>query len=353
MHDYPAIKVAFLEELCKSSQGTTSTLPYLVHHFPSQPIHINTNTNSLILIIGGSNYLKARYQTNTHTITEREGGETPPFPTADALFSFIRTHMDNHTEHCIIGFAYPLAPVLHDNTTIDGILIAGAKGNAFQGLVGKPVGLALKRYMQKHQRNITFSILNDSMCALLGASVKTHRSSTMCFIAGTGTNSAFFKSTYVAVNVQSGEFTRMPLSPTGSIIDQRSLSPGTYFFEKEMGGKYLHQHYNLLIQKQSSPIPPIPSTKALDAIAHDEKNPGCHIARRLWHRSASLTATQIAGIVEYKQQDMRCLMVGSLWEAYKYKETVAHMIKELTSYTVELFTKEHSEIHGCVNLLDC
>lgn len=274
-------------------------------------------------------------------IHEKRQGQQPLFRKQDVFFSFIAKQIKKEIPYLAINFAYPLTPVLTNNFS-DGVLLSGTKENQFQGLVGKIIGKELSRFLQKEiQTDFIVSVANDTICLLLSSANIYPRKSTACCIVGTGVNNAFFKDDTTVVNLESANFSHFPQSEAGKYIDQMSQKRGSALFEKEISGAYLYQHYNFF-----NPTSPLHTTEQLSLLAKST-TPNGELARSCLHTSAQLAATSIAGILNYKKQNLTFLMDGSLfWRGYEYKETVMRTVSSLTAYKATFVNNKDSAILG-------
>jgi len=95
------------------------------------------------------------------------------------------------------------------------------------------------------------------------------------------------------------------------------------------------------------------STRELDVLVTDEDAEVATLAREILDHSASLAASQIAGILEFSKRDLVFIMQGSLyWKGSKYKETVEKLVAELTpNYHATYEQVPHSDLFGAAKLV--
>ncbi|MBU1323575.1 hypothetical protein KKE75_05975, partial [Patescibacteria group bacterium] len=142
---------------------------------------------------------------------------------------------------------------------------------------------------------------------------------------------------------------KFPQSPAGLQVDSQSIKKGGALFEKEVAGAYLFQHYNLRRKKEFGIIE---STHQMDKAARGEISGDKLLARDLFKQSAELISCQIAGMANFKKQDMVFVMEGSLfWVGYNYWKTVEETVKSLTKYKVRFKEIKDCGIVGAAQLV--
>jgi len=285
------IRDSFIDELSRSNQGKKTSLSFLKNPLPQKPL-IKEGEMFQVIIIGGS-LIKSALIKDNKTISFIED-KIPQLSTKEIFLSFVEKYLDKKVNYIVINFAFPLQPLLKDNL-LDGKLSSVTKEHKLAGLINRFIGVELEKYIyQKQKRKIKATVANDTICLLLSGLSKTHWQNIIAGVVGTGTNFAFFLDRNTAINLESGNFNKFPQTATGKIIDKNSLNPGKQLFEKEVSGAYLYQHYNHLAL-------PLNSTSELNQLA--EK--GDFLAQRLFERSASLIACQIAGIYAYQESNFK------------------------------------------------
>lgn len=348
------IKQNFFSELYHASRGEESSLSWLVNIVPKNPI-VENGEEFQVLVIGGSVCRRARVVGNNGklSIINEESNSLPVFDTSETFFKFVEKELYDDIRVLAINFAFGLAPVFEQGK-LDGILVKTAKEHKFSGLMGKKVGLELEKYLLNSiNRNIKITLANDTICLLLSGLTDYKPEELASAIVGTGVNTAFFPNKNSAVNLESGEFNKFPMSEIGSEINRETIFPGKYLFEKGVSGRYLYKHFNKYIEINKIPFEKISSTNALDDIAVRNIPKVSEFAAGLLERSAQLVACQIAGIVEFKARDMVFIMDGSLfWKGYKYKETVEATVKKLVpDYEIKFEFVKNSTIYGAARLV--
>ncbi len=348
-----SIKDSFVRELASASRSQKTSLPFIVHQLPKTPL-VKEGDVFQVIKVGGSILQKSNVMSVGGTVVVKtfEEERLPIFTTKDVFLSVIEKHISPKTTVLAVNFAYPLKPVFAKGT-LDGELVMGTKEHAFQGLVGQRVGETIERYIRsKFDRTVRVSVANDTIClALSGLTV--HKPAEVCGgIVGTGMNFAVFLDDTHVVNLEAANFDKFPQSQEGKQIDAQSLTRGRSLFEKEVSGAYLHHHLNILLTKNQIRHPAVGSTHEMDRLARGNIHKVSSLARRLFERSASLIACQIAGIAEFKKRDMVFVMEGSLfWVGWNYRATVDKTVKLLTPYHVTFEEIKDCGIIGAAKLV--
>lgn len=348
------IQKNFIKELQDASNGKKTSLPFLIHQLPSTPL-VKKGEKFQVIGIGGSIYDSALVakEGDSITILQHEHGHVPKFETAEIFLSFVEKIVRDDISVIALNFAFPMQPIFADGK-LDGILLAGSKEHTFNGIIGKSVGEALERHLQKTKKKMyAIALANDIVCLLLSGLSQYPKHSLASGIVGTGINFAFFLDENHAVNLESANFARFPQSKEGKEIDKASVSPCDALFEKETSGAYLYQHFNLLVQKKGINYPKILSTKELNNIVLQNIPTVSALAQELFDYSASLAAAQIAGITEFKNTDLTFIMQGAVFHnAHNYKKTVEKILRELVPQRrISLTSIDQSAILGAAKLV--
>lgn len=346
-----SISANFLKELIMASKGKSFSLSFLKNPLPQQPLVFGKEIFQII-VIGGS-VLKSvliKFQQGKFTILFQKKETSPPLKTKKTLLCLIEKHLHPSVNLLSLNFAFPLKPKVRNNL-LDGQLIRTTKEYQLKGLVNNLVAEELEKYIfQQQERRVRIVVANDTICLLLAGLSQTSWSNLLAGIVGSGTNFAFFVNEKMAVNLESGNFNHFPQTKTGKIIDQLSTNPGKQLFEKEVAGAYLFRHYNLL--KKFSLIN---STFELNQLAKK----GDLLARKLFDHSASLIASQIAGIYFFKKTGkenlkLKIIMEGSVfWEGWRYKDKVLKYLNLLgiKKKKIEFIKIENSDVVGALELI--
>jgi len=347
------IRDNFVEEIRESLKGKKTSLAFIKNPLP-QPKKIGLGDIIQVVSIGGTIGETAAVDRSQGTVilSHMKKVSLPRFNDKKTFFTFFEKQLDRKTNTVGLNFAYALKPFVREGH-LDGILVETSKEHKLSNLIGRALGEELEKYIyQKHKRIIKVTCANDTICLLLSCLEQDNYLSLACGIVGTGTNFAFFLDKTIMVNLESGNFAKFPQTETGKIIDNKSQSPRSFLFEKEVSGAYLFQHFNLLIDKISRPIS---STLELSNLAKKKEGSKSLIAEKLLERSASLIACQIAGIYYFKKQPrLTFVMEGSLfWKGWKYKQMVQKYLQKLSisESAINFLKIKNSSLLGAVRLL--
>lgn len=338
----------FTNELISSAKGEKTSLAFIKNTIPSSPI-VQDGEMFQVMVIGGTNFINAflAKKDGNITINKIEEDKLPLLETKEIFFSFIEGYLDPKTTVLALNFAYPLLPVF-EMGRLDGTILYTSKEHQFTGLIGKKICATFQEYIaEKRNQKITVSAANDTIC-LLSSGLTQHTAQGLAAgIIGSGINFAIFLDDTTLINLEAGAFNKFPRSKAGIAIDNASTQKGINIFEKEIGGKFLGQYYNLLAEENGLSLK-ITSAEELDTRARSDDK----IAQQVLEHSAQLVASVVAGIMEFKQSDMTFVMQGSVfWKGYQYKEIVAKTVKQLTSYSVDFIRVEHADILGAAKLV--
>lgn len=330
----------FCQELINSNKGLKSSL--LFAQTPLPKVSLVSMKNSLqVLMIGGSHLesATAKLVSGQIELSNFYQRDLPKLTNSEIFFKIIEETVKPETEILSVNFAFPIQPI-SSNNKLDGVLINGPKGHDFKGLIGKQVGLEIENYLQKIRgQKIQVTLANDTLA--LGLATKEFSSfnwkNCAVGIVGTGTNFGIFKDETCFVNLESGSFNLLDRTESGKLIDLESSNRGKQLFEKEVGGNYLVQHFNIDAKLNGLNLE-IENSKQLSDVAKNPSHPGQYIASEIFARSSQLVASQIYGIWQYKQilkeleldSKLNILMEGSLyWKGFEYYNTVDFYLEQL------------------------
>ncbi len=303
-----------------------------------------------VIAIGGSHMKNALMQKKGDSINllKKTKVKVPTFNDETTFLTFVEKHLNIESSHLVINLAQMLEPVIRGNI-FDGRLVGSSKEHEFAGLIGKVVGEEVEKYIaQKLQRKIHVSVINDVTCLVLSGLQMSDWNIIVGGIVGTGVNFGYFLDRYTIINTESGAFRALRQTETGRALDKQSNKPGEFIFEKEVSGRYLFQHFNILLKDYQCS-----STEKLSHIARsDDKN--AQIAQKLFERSASLIATHMTAIFMYKsQKNLVFAMEGSLfWEGWNYENMVIDYIQKLgvSAGSIKMVNIEDNSLFGAAQL---
>lgn len=353
LNELQKITDSFVQEITLAANGQPSSLPYIVHTTPTQPL-IEEGQDFQVIVVGGSVYQNAicAFNNGKVDIKSVSQGNKPVFETKEEFLTFIDEHLNANTSVMALNFAYPMQPVFKNNV-LDGILMRGTKENSFEGLVGEAVGETIQNHVKATKnRDIIVSVANDAICTLLSGLTMYQAEEVAHGIVGTGVNFAYFVEPGKPVNLEAANFDKFPQSEIAKLVDSKSTNPGSALFEKEISGAYLYQHFNAYAETHGL-SDHIDSTKDLDIFAKTCNGSGlCEFTQELLDRAAAYVAVMAAAISKAKQRDMKMIMAGSLfWKAWNFHNTVEYYTAKLTPHNVEFIAIEHCEVLGAAKLL--
>lgn len=347
------IKNSFIQELNLAQVGKPSSFPFIINEIPESSL-VKDNETFQVIVIGGTNGISATVQKteNFCKILSHEKIILPLLANKEAFFLLIEKYLSTSVSVLALNFAFAIDPVF-ENGKLDGRLLVGAKGHALRGLVGEKIGARLEQYvLEKLNKKILVSVANDTVCLLLSGLEKVPTVKLSAGVIGSGINFAIFLNSHKLVNLESGNFSKFPLSSEVEEIDSESAKPGTYLYEKEVAGVYLYKHFNIKLRHNHIAHSAISSTKEMDILARDDSGEVGKIARDLLKKSAKLVACQVAAIMEYKKTNMTFVIEGSLfWKGFEYKKTVEETLETLTTYKADFVEVKDSGIVGAAHLV--
>lgn len=345
------IRDNFVKELTLASQGKKTSLAFIKNPIPQKPL-VEDGEIFQVMVIGASILEKALVckKRNKIIILSKQNEVLPLFKTKKIFFFFFEKHVDPKVKFIGLNFAFPLEPKQR-NGVLDGILIRSTKEHQFDGLLNELVGEGLENSLVLNSnRSIKVAVANDAVCLLLAGLQMEKWKKIAGGIIGTGTNLCFFPDKNTVVNLESGNFNKFKNTGTGKRINKQSTEIDAYLFEKEVAGAYLFQHYNFLMKPLKLTGQPLCSTQELSKLAEKNIENESLTARKLFKRSASLAACQIAGIYHFLEHDqLTFIMEGTLfWEGWKYREMVENYLEKLDvpQYGVKFKHIENSGISG-------
>lgn len=343
-------------ELRDAEVGRKTSFAFIIHELPDAPI-VKPDEVIQVLVFGGSIHLNALLKMKhdgTFQLLKRESKSQHRYDTAEEFLAVVDEDIDPSVRVIAMNLAYPMTPVF-ENGRLDGALIQGTKENTFAGLEGKKIGKAIEeRVKKKTGRTVIVSIANDTACLLLSGltEVSQHRE-IAAGIVGTGLNFAIFLNKNHLVNLEAANFDKFPQSTEGRLLDAASAKPGQARLEKEVSGAYLHEHFNIILNREGIAFPPLTSTYEMNQLLENPESEVTPIARALFTRSAGFASTIIAGITKYKQKDMDFVMEGSVfWNASGYRRMVKeNLLKLAPEYNIKFIKIEDSPIFGAAKLV--
>ena len=269
--DREALLESFAEEMEAGLAGRPSSL-MMIPSFISIDKPVKTDTPVVVLDAGGTNLRTAVVKIDSRGQAEIGSFFKRPMPGTEGelsadrfydLFADFLTPVIDASESIGFCFSYP-AEIMPD---CDARLIQWSKQIEVPSVVGTLIGSGLLSHLQKRGYNRRVKILNDTVATLLAGKsmgIAKDYSAYVGFILGTGTNTAYVEKNSritkrgeldpegsMAVNVESGAFTRISQSRFDRLLDAETIDCGKFTFEKMIAGAYLGR-LGLIILKEAA-----------------------------------------------------------------------------------------------------
>lgn len=153
-----------------------------------------------------------------------------------------------------VGFCFSYAAEILPNR--DGRVLEISKQVQILGSEGMLLGEELSAALaEKGERGVSFTVLNDTVAALLGGVAATRDERFDGYIGliyGTGVNTCYSESAdrvgklttpwaepSMLINMESGSFGQIPEGEGDRLLDEASVDPGKCRYEKRVAGRYL------------------------------------------------------------------------------------------------------------------
>jgi len=331
----------FEKEILDAKKGLENSFAYLLNYLPEKPL-IGENEDFQVITIGGSHLEKAivKKVEGKIEINYFYEEDVPLFKTKEIFLETVLRQLDPKTRVLTLNFAYQLEPIIRDGA-VDGKFLAGTKGHTFDGLIGEFVGQELEKYIfEKLSRKVVVTVGNDTLgLGLAGMEVDTNFDwqNSVVGIVGTGMNFGYFESQDCFANLECGNFSNFKQSFSGKIIDSLSSNYQKQLLEKEISGKYLSQHFNILANLQGLKEN-VTSSKDMNNLISQRNDEVRELGLKVLSHSAQLVAGVLFGLYNYKKQaggfdsnfKLMALIEGSLfWKAYEYRQMVLENLQKL------------------------
>lgn len=354
--NYAEVKHNFISELKNAAANKKSSLSFIKNALSQKPL-IQTGIVQTI-VIGGTNYISSISSVygkrEIKTLTSNKG-KLPIFKNTASFSEFIEKHLDKESTAVALNFAFPLNPVIGRGNVLDGVLFRSVKEHAFDGLIGQTIGeLVSDIYFINYNKRIPVTVANDTVCLTLAGDENEDGA----MVLGTGFNMSLKiieKGQKSIVNLEAGNFNGFEPSSILKIIDNKSEQPGKMLLEKAVAGKYLVYSFNEQAEFLDLKLPRMMTSEELSRLSRESSKSG-ELARSILKESASLIASALAGIYEFKNRPARLEFIteGSLfWKGYMYQENVQKQLAQLgvPENTITFKYVEDSSIKGAIGLL--
>jgi hypothetical protein len=226
----------FVSELTKAESGDDSSLSWLSVPLKSIQPPESFDYN---IVLGGTNIkvYSCGELTSKFQINGLDSGET--------LIHRVLDELPTEITSLNVNAAYPMKPAITDRG-VSGSIIRNVKDHVMDDILNRDLGDIFCGYNKNIKK---IQILND--VSLLVYEHYRNNQSNAGMVLGTGFNFGIIKQGCI-INLESGNFDKFDPKPTTLLIDKESNNPGRQILEKEVAGKYLYQHYNLIQNNQIS-----------------------------------------------------------------------------------------------------
>ena len=254
--DLKSLTDDFISEMTNGLEGKNGSLLMLPTYIGAEG-KIKPNQPVVAIDAGGTNFraVKMSFDENLNLVTENL--QQRKMPAIDEELSnkeFFATLAAYLTEYKNIsdkiGFCFSYAVEIFPNK--DGKLLEWSKEVKAPEVLGQMVGKNLLEAMGTPNKQIV--LMNDTVSTLLAGQAATagrEFDTYIGFILGTGTNACYIeqnsnitktsnldlKGTQI-INIESGNFNKMPRTDIDIIFDKTTKLPGRYTFEKMISGGY-------------------------------------------------------------------------------------------------------------------
>ena len=291
-------------------------------------------TNIRIAIVSICNGVFDILNTIKFGLSEYGFDYTSGVATADELFSLIAAQIRDLgiplTEIIRLGhtFSFPCKQVNANKA----ILLHWTKEINIAGCVGEDINQILKKTLRRHGLSniLPVAILNDTIATLLSASY-TNKNVSIGSICGTGYNSGYFDPLMgCAINIEAGNFDKIPVTFIDTILDAKSIDPGYQRLEKMTSGRYLGELYRIGVENLFNETHAPYSISSIDVenIITSQDSDRAEFAKSLVKRAAGLIAASYHAILTKIDSSFTRSHVisidGSLYTKFDYFRAELH-----------------------------
>jgi len=359
---YRTVSDSILAQLQLAATGQRTSFAYASNPLPTTPI-VPNNTPFQVIIIGGT-YLHVhtvqRQDKKLQILTSAQQ-PVPQLSSSKVLMQVVDEVISTDVSAVAVNFAFPMDVVIRDDL-IDGRLICGTKDHTFEDMIGSVIGQEIEQEMQQRRgQALTVSVCNDTVA--LGFAALDRYSSDLSVsrlaagVVGTGFNFGVFTSATEFVNLESGNFADFPRTQSAKQVDAYSKNPGKQLFEKEVGGQYLWQHFNIQAEAEGIDIR-LSDTEKLHALAESDPTRAGQLAMEVFTHAASMVAAEIAALNIFSQEKTQSyapfmvVIEGSVyWRAHDFADTVQDVLSRLTPDPINIVYLKNSGVTGTARLL--
>lgn len=258
--DLEAILASFSMDMTAGLRGEPSSLA-MIPSYLSCDVKIPINKPVIVIDAGGTNLRVCTVTFDENGAPKVDHFSKHPMPgtdkevSGDEFFSLLASYVSPllpFAENIGFCFSYP-CEITPD---CDGRLIHWSKQIKAPEVEGKLVGSELSKRLSPLGFKGKITVLNDTVATLIAGvsqGLKKNYSNYVGVILGTGTNTATvidnckilkapsLGSGSMIINMETGNFARLPLSDIDEELHAGTMDPGRYKFEKQISGGYLGQ----------------------------------------------------------------------------------------------------------------
>ncbi len=246
----------FLNEMNAGLKGEDSSLIMIPTYIEADK-ELIPNLPVIAVDAGGTNFriAKVHFDDNMQLIvSDLKNGRMPAVDkelSKEEFFRAMAAFFEEHKDYSDkIGFCFSYAVEIYPNK--DGKLLEWSKEIKAPEVIGQIVGENLLKAMGTPNKHVV--LLNDTVATLLAGQAATAGKTYdtyIGFILGTGTNTCYIeynknitkapdldKEKTQIINIESGNFGKIPRTDIDLLYDTQTKNPGRYSFEKMFAGGY-------------------------------------------------------------------------------------------------------------------
>jgi hexokinase len=254
--DIQTITDDFIVEMKNGLEGNQGSLQMIPTYLGAQG-KIKPNEPVVAIDAGGTNFraVEMTFDNNLNLVTENLQQRKMPAIDEElsnkeffaTLAAYLTSYKDVSEK---IGFCFSYAVEMFPNK--DGKLLEWSKEVKAPEVIGQMVGENLLEAMGTPEKKIL--LMNDTVSTLLAGQAATAGrkfDTYIGFILGTGTNACYIEKNKnisktadldpkgnMIINIESGNFSKMPRTDIDIAFDNTTKQPGRYTFEKMISGGY-------------------------------------------------------------------------------------------------------------------
>jgi hexokinase len=247
----------FMEDMKKGLAGEKSSL-MMLPAYVGLGGDVPLNETVIVMDAGGTNFRVVSFHFNDEKKPVIEDFKVYPMPgskgtiTKAEFFETVADYLEPVVDKSDkVGFCFSYPTEILPN--MDGRLIEFNKEVHVTGSEGMIVGEGINEVLKARGKSPKkFILLNDTVAAMLGGVMAYPDrcfDSYIGFILGTGTNTCYVEkgenivkiktdSKLMAINMESGDYNKMPRGEIDRLYDQGTDNPGAHTYEKEVSGAY-------------------------------------------------------------------------------------------------------------------